>query len=164
VEHGRRKKVVIGQWNTFRNAAHGLPLPESPTPTEHIVCVAVMNIPHLTTAIWDGVIVTDELCIQRYLSDPEIEVLSDGVRIGTLGDIRGEMSPGGFVKYLIRPPQVAYVDEALHPEIFMLPSIGKELPTLLWTLAYTPKSLTRTVDDAEEAAQRRSAPPSTASK
>lgn len=66
-------------------------------------------------------------------------ILSDGIKIGTVGKIRDDMSPEGFVQYLKLPPQVAYVDEALHPEILMLPSVGNELPTLLWTLAYNPK-------------------------
>lgn len=140
VQLKRRRRVVHEDWVAVRNSAKRLELPSTPLPDNRIVSVAVMNIPHLTTAVFDGVIVTDNMCVERYFSsDPEIAVLTNREQLGTLGTIRDAMSPDGFVEYLKRPPQVAYIDESLHEDVVAIAPIGKELPLLLWNLVYKPK-------------------------
>jgi hypothetical protein len=134
----RRRAFVESQWEDFRHAAHRLPLPDEIPPPERIVCVAVLNIPHFSTWQVDGAIVTDEMCVQRFFSDPDIEALVDNQPVGIIGRIRENLTPDSFVAYLRQPPQVTAIAGALQNDMFVIPAAEGIKPIGVWMAAYRP--------------------------
>jgi hypothetical protein len=108
--------------------------------SDRIALIAVTNIPHFSTHHIGDVIVTDDMLVQRFFGDPEVNLVRNGKPIATLAAVRpaGEVTPEMFFEYLRSPLQVRIVDAALDENTMWLPAVDEQPAIATTYMAYHP--------------------------
>jgi hypothetical protein len=107
----RRRDSLGDFWSALRGATPELQLPVGPPPRDRVLCISVSNSMRFNGLERDGVICTDDLCLQAYFGDARTPVYQrDGNFNAIVGYVRNRdhdrMEPTGLIGYLRSPPQV----------------------------------------------------------
>jgi hypothetical protein len=130
-----RKKVVIQNWDIFREAAIELKLPRHKIGIDNIHLLVITNVLQFTGWVNRNVIVTDEYCVNRFFEEPEIEEFQEyrgNRKVNNIGMIRNssKLDIKEFIKYLRHPPQVEIVRSNMKTGYSPLLRINKDDPQL----------------------------------
>ncbi len=141
-----RKNSILANWQNFYESAGKLGLPLEPINSERICMITVTNVLEFTGWWCDGVIVTDEFCVRRFFSNPEVEALQfsqNGISSqGVVGRIRKSDIPTSaeFLSYLKDPPQAKVIRDCLELVPMAIPRLSKNDPQIAMLMAvYRPE-------------------------
>ncbi|HKS25205.1 MAG TPA: hypothetical protein VJZ76_20590 [Thermoanaerobaculia bacterium] len=135
-----RRRLLLKNWQSFRAAARDLSLPEAPVAVDRLALIAVLNVPHFSTHRVGDVIITDDMLLQRFFSDPEIVLSENGEPVATLGAIRpsGDVTPEMLLDYLRNPIQVRLANAALEEQTMWLPAVDEQPAVATTYTTYRP--------------------------
>ena len=111
----RRRSLIADSWDLITHHAPSLCLPENPPENEKILCVAVTNTLRFTPSEIDGIVITDDLTLNRFFGDPAVVgfAMKDGElqEAKTLGMVRDSdvESPELLMRYLRDPLQYSSI-------------------------------------------------------
>ena len=133
----RRKSLLLSDWEVISSLAPELSLPPSAPPPDKVLCISVINIMHFTSIQKDNSIVTDELCLKRFFTDPDIalNVMNRSSITSLSGVMRlrknSAINPRELMSYLADPHQLRWIEHSLEVQRQQLmPTKDDEQPVM----------------------------------
>jgi hypothetical protein len=141
----RRRNLIQSDWDSIKREVakrrSDIVLPDSPPPADNIICIAVTNNFRYSSLIADGVVVTDDVCLNRYfgsLSIPATMTMGESqVQIG-IGRIRktDDPTPDGLFEYLAAPIQIALVRDMMELTQHQIDNVDDEAQIIYYSGIY----------------------------
>ncbi len=142
VEHSveqlvRRRNLITSDWDKIRNEAErknsSMLLPEKPPTADKVICISVTNSFRYTAMQKDGVVVTDDICLNRFFDDPRIPFsITKGQTVVQVeaGRIRREEKPSAneLFDYLVNPMQISLIRQDIKTGTYKMRALETEPP------------------------------------
>lgn len=144
----RRRGKLAECWEQILAAAPELELPKAPPPADRVLCIAVTNLFRFSALQRDGIVVTDDLCLNRFFGSPDVRKLALGlgrrIDFGPVERIRpsDEPLPDELMAYLMDPPQMKRVRPGLRIAKHCIPGLGEHRPILIPRIEFRPDEAT----------------------
>jgi hypothetical protein len=135
----RRKQFLLEEWEKVSEALLNFNLPAKPVGPERIICIAVCNLFRFSGLEHDGVIITDSLCLDKYINNPEIVLVTSSAdgelywhQVDTVR--QSEPTPQGLIAYLQNPVQVSWYFNATSATYTFLPKLNDKDRGLVYAM------------------------------
>jgi len=114
----RRVKIVQNDWNKIREMVN-IELPPNPYPEDKIIKIVCTDIYDFTTLIMDGVRITDDSTLLKYLTNPIISKVQISRKQNIITPVKvlwknGRPNPQELIEHLDNPNTVSHFVNCIH--------------------------------------------------
>lgn len=116
----RRVNIVQNDWDKIKESVN-IELPSEPYPIDKIIKLVCTDIYDFTTLIIEGVRITDDSTLLKYLTDPiisKVELNKNRSKITPKKNLwkSGKPNPKELIAYLDKPDTVSYIANCIHEQ------------------------------------------------